>query len=426
MTSHNALTRRQAISGALALTGTAACTTSDPNASAAATVSINGANWFDGQGFRPRTGYSVNGRFSFQKPSRIDTALDLPGTWLIPPFAEAHSHNINGGTTDPDVSRKAIARYLADGVFYAKIQGNIPLSDAQRAGFGLNTPGGLDVALAQGMITSTNGWPLLLRERIFPEPGYTRETMKDDVLFMVDSDADLAAKWPLVLARKPDFIKAFLWFSDEYAVRSKDPVQQYQSALDPALLPKVAARAHSAGLRLSVHCWNAYDFHVAVSGGADEITHLPPFGEITAADAALASRRKVTLITTGRTLEGLGPNFLPPTQKPAAVERQKANIRRLRGAGVKLAVGSDSTAPGSAGIEADYLRGLGVFSDAELLAMWTGASARAIFPKRRIGELTEGYEAGFVALAANPLEDWSAIRKIITRFKQGRELNLAA
>ena len=96
--------------------------------------------------------------------------------------------------------------------------------------------------------------------------------MKDDVLFMVDSETDLEAKWPQVLARTPDFIKTFLWFSDEYATRSKDAALQYQSALKPELLPKLAVRTHAAGLRLSAHCWSAYDFHVAVTGGADEIT----------------------------------------------------------------------------------------------------------------------------------------------------------
>lgn len=41
------------------------------------------------------------------------------------------------------------------------------------------------------------------------------------------------------------------------------------------------------------------------------------------------------------------------------------------------------------------------------------------FRGRRIGALKEGYEASFVALEGDPLEDWANVRRIRTRFKQG-------
>jgi predicted amidohydrolase YtcJ len=34
----------------------------------------------------------------------------------------------------------------------------------------------------------------------------------------------------------------------------------------------------------------------------------------------------------------------------------------------------------------------------ELLSIWTGETARTIFPGRKIGSLQEGYEASFLAL----------------------------
>jgi imidazolonepropionase-like amidohydrolase len=36
-----------------------------------------------------------------------------------------------------------------------------------------------------------------------------------------------------------------------------------------------------------------------------------------------------------------------------------------------------------------------------------------------IGALSEGYEANFLALEGNPVEDLQNVRKIKTRFKQG-------
>jgi len=46
-----------------------------------------------------------------------------------------------------------------------------------------------------------------------------------------------------------------------------------------------------------------------------------------------------------------------------------------------------------------------------------------IFPNRRIGRLQDGYEASFLVLAGNPLSDFSQVKNIRLRFKQGSFLN---
>jgi imidazolonepropionase-like amidohydrolase len=46
-----------------------------------------------------------------------------------------------------------------------------------------------------------------------------------------------------------------------------------------------------------------------------------------------------------------------------------------------------------------------------------------IFPNRKIGELKEGYEASFLVLEGNPMEDFSKVKKIRMRVKQGVPLN---
>jgi imidazolonepropionase-like amidohydrolase len=56
--------------------------------------------------------------------------------------------------------------------------------------------------------------------------------------------------------------------------------------------------------------------------------------------------------------------------------------------------------------------------------MWTTATARAILPDRRIGAFEDGYEASFVALEGNPLQDWGNVRRIRLRFKQGAVLEV--
>jgi len=99
------------------------------------------------------------------------------------------------------------------------------------------------------------------------------------------------------------------------------------------------------------------------------------------------------------------------------------NLRVLKEAGVALAVGSDRYSE-TAGAEAMALQSLDVFGNAELLRMWCDTSARTIFPTRKIGALREGYEASFLALSGNPLEDFNSVRNIEHRFKQSELIDV--
>jgi imidazolonepropionase-like amidohydrolase len=58
----------------------------------------------------------------------------------------------------------------------------------------------------------------------------------------------------------------------------------------------------------------------------------------------------------------------------------------------------------------------------ELIEMWTAATDAAIFPRRRIGRLDEGYDASFLVLAGDPLEGFGNVTRITRRVKQGKRL----
>jgi hypothetical protein len=415
---------------------------------------ING-QWFNGKSFEVRTVYSVGGRFTSKKPKLVDRTLDLAGLWIVPPFAEAHNHNIDGVIEER--SKRAIQKYLTDGVFYVKIQGNFPLTEEMRSRLPINRPGGIDVALAQTFLTATGGHPIRLHENILMPQGYyqglTKERLQDNLYFTLDSEADLEKKWPLILKLRPDFIKTNLWYSDEFEKRKGDAIYFGRKALDPRLLPKIVAKAHASGLRVSVHITNAADFHNAVTAGVDEIVHAggtglyktlekrifdpafmrdgdlyvklitdsllpsnannPFYIPISAEDAKRAARRGIVVITTAA-LMLRSPEAVRAVIKP----EQAANLKVLQESGVRLAIGSDNVLDSSV-IEAEYLRGLGLFDNLTLLKMWTETTAKTIFPNRKIGALRDGYEASFLALEGNPLEDWQNVRKIKWRFKQG-------
>ena len=187
-------------------------------------VALVNGKWFNGKSFETRTLYAVNGRFTANQPARVDRTLDLSGTWIVPPFGEAHNHNLGTGIEERD--KEAIRKYLTDGVFYVKIQGNLPLKDQSKRELSVNRPESIDVVFAQGSITSAGGHPITLVERLLSQgfyPGQTKQSLKDYRYITIDSDAELDQKWSLVLNNHPDFIKVFLWSSDEFEKRKNNP-----------------------------------------------------------------------------------------------------------------------------------------------------------------------------------------------------------
>src|SRR5262245_61530758 len=75
-----------------------------------------GGEWFDGQKFVSRHFYSVQGVLTTIRPRHIDCTIALTDRFVIPPFGEAHNHNVET-LNKVDV---LIARYLQHGIFYVK------------------------------------------------------------------------------------------------------------------------------------------------------------------------------------------------------------------------------------------------------------------------------------------------------------------
>ena len=65
------------------------------------------------------------------------------------------------------------------------------------------------------------------------------------------------------------------------------------------------------------------------------------------------------------------------------------------------------------------MRTLEVFSNAELLRMWSTNCARILFPNRGVGGLDPGHEASFLVLDGDPTANFDAVRSIRLRVKQG-------
>gem|GEM_PF-195155 len=388
-----------------------------------------GGLWFTGTAFEERTAFAVNGILTFVQPAIVDSTIHLAGGYVVPPFGEAHNHNVEHSSR----IMPTIGQYLQDGVFYVKNPNNLPRTRHPLAGT-INVPTSIDAAFANGGLTSSDGHPIPLVRRNIERGIWTKADGEGAFYFAVDDEEDLDRVWPGVLDGRPDFLKTYLLYSEEYAQRKDDPAFLGWKGLDPALLPEIVRRAHQAGLRVSAHVETAADFHHALFAGVDEVAHMPGFRgdarvqlpdpaifEISEADARLAARLGTVVVTTVG-----GVREMDPAGPDGAVRRQfdrlhARNLGLLREHGVRLALGSDSYGDTSVG-EAMYLHSLGVLDNLALLKLWSEVTPQAIFPERALGCLQEGCEASFLVLRRDPIADFGHVRDIVLRVKQGRIL----
>ena len=411
---------------------------------------VNG-QWFNGEGFQPDTWYSVQGRLTRQLPSGPVETVDLSGLYMVPPFGEAHNHNVEG----PWNLQAVAQRYLQDGVFYVKNPNDVR-DFALQIRHAVNVPGSIDATFAHAGLTGRGGHPAALYEDVLRIGRYEpvvgpieRGWFENRSYVVVETDAEVEAKWPVILNGRPDFLKVYLVHSEDDGARTALQAGPHRLGLHPALVPGIVARAHAAGLQVTAHVETAADFRHAVRAGVDELAHVPGWllqgandverARLTEADARLAADHKVRVVTTsvaGQAMPSLGGHHQhghheghgaapEVTHNASTVEPAphvlRDNLELLQRAGVPLLIGSDHAETSLA--EVLHLRTLHLFDNRALLKMWCEATPAAIFPDRRIGKFTEGYEASFLALAGNPLEDFEQVRAIRKRFKQGVRLD---
>jgi hypothetical protein len=386
---------------------------------------INGL-WFDGARFVPRTVYMSHGVFTSQPTHAPDSVIDAHGGYIVPPFAEAHNHNIDASS--PEAAKALVAKYMQDGVFYGQNPSNVLRARTGLKGF-INVPSGLDATFSNAGLTGPGGHPigLFLRNLGRGVMLATDSNTTEGFVWTIRDRADLDRKWPLVLASKPDFIKVLMLYSDQYEKRLNDTAYFNWRGIDPKLVVEIAKRAHAKGLRVMAHVETAADFRNALAARVDEIGHTPGFRgneksqlpdlapyELTDADAEWAARQGAYVVTTLGGIVGVPDTAL----RKRADSLFARNLHVMKKHHVKVIVGSDSYRNTSMP-EALYLSTLGVYTNAELLRLWTEDTPRAIFPNRRIGKLVPGYESSFLVLDKNPLTDFGNVQTIRLRVKQG-------
>lgn len=411
------------------------------SAQPAKTYEFTNGNWFDGKIFKRKTFYSVNGIFAGKRPAKIDETVDLKNGFVIPPFADAHTHNLDGVFNLEKVSRA----YLEEGTFYVQVLANYA-SGAKQAKPFLNKPSNLDVIYANGGLTSTLGHPFLAYEpRALGFYNYAdweanMEKIKlsrigeNQVYWFLDSVADVDAKWEKFVAQKPDIVKILLLNAENYE-KTRASGKAGDKGLSPEVAGYVVRKAHQAGLRVYAHVETTNDFRLGLKIGVDGFAHSPNYGwngniedkpkdDLTIADLKLAAKQKVFITPTANigkietTIYADGKEDLQIERFNRVVERQKSLFNSMYKNGVKIILGSDYYGK-TLGVELWYLHDNIIFDNRTLLKIAAEDTPQAIFPNRKIGKLKSGYEASFITVADDPLKNFDTVKKVGLRFKQG-------
>jgi Amidohydrolase family len=397
----------------------------------AETVAFVNGLWFDGRGFGPKTAYAVDGDLTFRRPAHIASTIDLSGGYVLPPFGEAHNHNVEPLNKIPPL----VERYLRHGIFYVKNPDCLPNTREKLAGQ-INTPSTIDVTFSNGGFTGSGGHPIEFQKRNIERGIWTEADGEGAFYYVTDNVADLERKWPAHLATHPDFIKTYLLYSEEYEARRSDDAFFGWKGLDPSLLKTFVAKAHAAGLRVSTHIESAADFHYAVAAHVDEINHMPGFRmhadvrqhpvstfEVQEADAKLAAAQGIFVVTTLVGATAFDPTGPDAAKRGAQDALNVRNLKLLYASGVKIAIGSDSYRVDSLP-EALYLASLGAVDNLALLKMWCESTVQTIFPRRKLGFLKEGYEANFIVLDGDPIANFANVNRVRMRVKRGQVIPL--
>jgi|ERR1700728_369957 len=396
--------------------------------------------WFNGSSFVSHDVYSVGPRLTLKRPHRIDHTVDLGGGYVTPAFGEAHNHNIPSADT-----QATLRTYLAQGIFYVMIQGNVPQA-RQQLGDRINHDGSVDVIFANGVFTSPGGHPSGLVEWNIRNGSMTAEDRDGGFLHPVASISDIDRVWRTqIREQRPDFIKIILVYSEDRVAGIPRPAGSDRHGLDPALVPHIVQLAHDDNLRVSAHVESAFDFDVAVKAGVDIIAHMPGFYPDTdriakhglgiykiSEDAAeRAGRQHVTVVTTlGEALQSILPDPVPirtsvhselAPMRDALLELYRQNLAILIRHGVRIAIGSDQFRDTSVS-EALEIYKAGLMEAAPLLQALSTNTASTIFPKRGPFDLSDGATADFLVLDDDPLKNFNAITKIRMRVKSGEVL----
>ena len=386
----------------------------------------------DGQ-FEKMDIYVEDGNFSFEKPEQIDTLINISNKYVIPPFGEAHTHNLDRQWQMGFLPQQ----YAKEGTIYIQnLTSKLKETKALRPYFEKDST--IDVTFAHQGLSTTLGHPFMAYEPFTMgiEYGTWKENMdsirksrldEDNAYIFIDSDEDLKSKLPAFFDASPDVVKIYLLDSENFEENYKDSIiGDHGLPLD--LAKKIIKESHNRGLKVYAHIETAYDFEQGIKAGVDYFAHMPGYGW----DGDPATRNKYfvpdsILELAAEKQVGVVPTVGAAMGYPTIDSIGKRTLvrdflRRFKSHKGKILIGADSFNKTLSG-EIQTFIDMEIYDNSELLTILCYDTPRAIFPDRKIAKLESGYEGSFIVLEGNPLEDINALMKVELVVKQGYILN---
>ena len=249
-----------------------------------------------------------------------------------------------------------------------------------------------------------------------------------------------------VKAMKADIVK--IRVDDNLGAGKKMPAEAYRAVID---------QAHAQGLKVAAHIFYLQDAKDVLAAGGDFIAHSVRdlfvdrafIDQLKARDACVCPtlmRDVSTFVYESRpsffddpffrreadaeTMTGLQtPQYQASNRSPsatrykAALEIAKANLKQLKDAGVRIAMGTDSGPVGRfqgyfEHLELEHMVAAGL-TPMQVIASATSDAARCLNVGDRLGTLRPGMEADFLVLGANPLDDIRNTRTLESAWVRG-------
>ena len=226
------------------------------------------------------------------------------------------------------------------------------------------------------------------------------------------------------------------------------PAEAYRAAID---------QAHKHGLKVAAHIFYRQDANDVLAAGGDFIAHSVRdlfvdrvfIEQLKARDACVSPtlmRDVSTFVYESRpaffddpffrkeadveTMTGLQtPQHQAANRTPSAVrykgalEIAKANLKRLKDAGVRIAMGTDSGPVGRfqgyfEHLELEHMVSAGL-TPMQVIVSATSDAARCMNVADRLGALRPGMEADFLVLGADPLDNIRNTRTLESAWVRG-------
>ena len=387
---------------------------------------------------------SVGRKGELQAP-RGALRVDLTGKTVIPALVDVHSHfgflnQKDGSMSKANFNPKNLLEHLQRYAYH-----------------------GFAAAISMG--TDFGELPYQLREEVHPGAALFRtvgrglawpgsgpnDPARNDVPYVVTTVEQARQAVRDQAPHRPDFVK--IWVDDRNRTQKKLTPELYGAAID---------EAHKFNLRAIAHVYDLEDAKGLVRAGIEGFTHLVRDKEVDDEFLQLLRQHPGVFVTpnlgiTSRAMESGRPAWLddpllhetiPPSEikrlenqfanrRPdqlaatrASWDLQVRNLTKMKAAGVRVVLGSDSAGDPSRTMgwhaiwELDALAKAGM-TPSEVIVASTRLAAETL-KLDQLGTIAPGKSADFVVLNANPLDNIANTRKIFKVYLRGEEVDRAA